>query len=143
MADVEFFGEKLKLHPQGASAFAFMEFGEAATAGADADSFGGIGVQLRLIDSGLADEEQVAKFRQLARKNRAESEHLLPLVKAVVGAMSERPTSQPSDSSDGPADIEPKSDPSSDDKILELVGGRVDKLAMVKEAQAAKRKAAS
>jgi hypothetical protein len=140
----EFFGEKLLLHPQGASPFAFMEFGEAATAGADADSFSGIGAQLRLIDSGLADDEQVTKFRQLARTNRAQSGDLLPLVKAVVQAMSERPTSQPSDSSDGQPSIEPKSDLSSDDKILELVGGRVDKLAMVKQGQQAKqRKAAS
>lgn len=137
VASVEFFGEELELHPQGASPFAFMEFGEAAAASVDADSFDGIGAQLRLIDSGLADDEQIAKFRSLARRNRAQAADLRPLLKAVVEAMSERPTVQSSDSSDGQSDTEPKSDPSSDDKILELVGGRVDKLAMVKAAQKA------
>lgn len=140
---VEFFGETFTLSPD-VSEFALMEFAEAAADGVDGDTMQGMASMLRLILDCLAEPEPVvetaedgtetvvpqpserARFRAVARKNRAAAKDLMPVIQAAFEGKAERPTGRSSDSSDGPGSTGPKSGSNSAVKGLERLAGRPD-----------------
>jgi hypothetical protein len=124
MGSVEFFGEQFDLN-ESVSEWALMEFAEAAADGEDADMMAGLAAMMRLIKECVV-QTQVSRFLQVARKNRAASKDLIPVLEATFKATTERPTSQPSDSSDGLSVIEPSSVASYDVRGLERLNGRPD-----------------
>lgn len=124
MGSVEFFGENFDLNAE-VSEFALMEFAEAAADGLDADAMAGMAAMMRLIKECIVPAD-VARFLKSARKNRASSKDLIPVLEATFGQVTERPTSQPSGSSDGLPVIEPSSVASSVDRGLERLAGRPD-----------------
>ncbi len=133
MASVAFFGEDFGLAGE-MSEFALLEFAEAAADGEDGDSMQGMAAILRLLRDCITPEDW-PRFRKVARSNRAKSSDLLPVIQATMTAVAERPTGLPSDSSDGPVVIELKSEPSVDEKVWAIAGGRVDKYSMLMNAR--------
>ena len=132
---VEFFGETFHLNAK-VPKFALMEFAEAATSG-DADSqLATWGTMLRLALASV-DPEEANHFRSVARRNPCEEEHLTEVFKAALGQVTERPTSRPSDSSDGPPVTELKSAPSSAGKVSERLAGRPDLQLAVQQTKSA------
>lgn len=77
-------------------------------------------------------------FWRLARANKQTSVDLAGVFKAALEAMSERPTSRPSDSSDGPATTVPSSAGGSSQRVIDRfeAAGRPDLVAFVELAQA-------
>jgi hypothetical protein len=124
MTSVEFFGESFDLNAE-VSEFALMEFAEAAADGLDANAMAGMAAMMRLIKECVVTDD-VARFLKSARKNRASSKDLLPILKAMFQQVTERPTGLPSDSSDGQSVIVPSSVVSAVDKGLERLAGRPD-----------------
>ena len=124
MTSVEFFGEQFALNAE-VSEFALMEFAEAAADGVDADAMAGMAAMMRLIKECVVAAD-VARFLKSARKNRAKSTDLIPVLEATFQQVTERPTGLPSDSSDGQPVIVPSSVVSADDRGLERLSGRPD-----------------
>jgi hypothetical protein len=124
MTSIEFFGEQFDLNAE-VSEFALMEFAEVAADGVDAEMMEGLAAMMRLVKECIIAAD-VSRFLKTARKNRAASKELLPILEATFNATTERPTSQPSDSSDGLSVIEPSSVVNSADKGLERLNGRPD-----------------
>jgi hypothetical protein len=124
MASVEFFGEQFGLNAE-VSEFSLMEFAEAAADGLDANAMAGMAAMMRLIKECIVTDD-VSRFLKSARKNRAGSEDLIPILKATFEQVTERPTGLPSDSSDGQSATVPSSVVSAVDKGLERLAGRPD-----------------
>lgn len=141
MANVKFEGHDFELKTGPLNELVMTEF-SAATAGLDPDTSIPPDVMLALLHESVA-EKDINRFLKLGRKTDQFWEKAIEVFKARVDVSAEVtgdfPTVQSSDSTAGPQNTEPSSDPNSDDKILELVGGRVDKLKMIKDAQRAKR----
>ena len=137
METVEFFGEQFALEDT-MSEFALMEFAEVAESGVGQNGMAGMAAILRLIRSCIVDEDAVdddgkpcapfgiQHFLASARKHRASHDDLIPVLDVAFNGVTERPTSRPSDSSDGPPSIALKSVSVSEDKGLELLNGRPD-----------------
>lgn len=121
---VEFYGEKFTL-AESISEFALMEFAEAAADGEDGDTMQGMASMLRLIRGCIVDDDW-AGFRKLARENRADTEALLPVLKAAMEQAADRPTMRSSDSSGGPRDTPERSVSLPADPGTELFAGRPD-----------------
>lgn len=121
---VEFFGESLRLNPE-PSEFAMLEFAQAADEGQDGESLAGMASLLRFVTE-IVHPDDRAKFKQLARKNRASSKDLIRLLGLKVEDETDRPTGRLSDSSDGPSVIAPKSEPSYEEKVSQRFPGRPD-----------------
>src|SRR5690348_16012913 len=79
-----------------------MRFAKVGKAGVDSDSLEGLVAMYDLLEQCLAPEEW-QRFQNTADLNRADADELLAVVTKVFEVLSERPTSRPSDSSDGPS----------------------------------------
>jgi hypothetical protein len=137
VAEVAFFGEQLKLVDTPPK-YALMVYADRVS-GADLDNADGEtearaqAAILRLARACVASADR-AKFERLAEKNDAGLDDMNTIIMAMMEAVAdatERPTEQPSVSSDGPADTEPKSATSADDKLLAKFDGRPDKQAVI------------
>lgn len=108
---VDLFGRSFRLHPDGISEYALLEFAEAQrnVAEDDANSPAGMAALLSLVLDTL-HEEDVPAFRAAARKHRAKADDLMKVISAATEETADRPTSEPSDSSAGLASIEQKSE---------------------------------
>lgn len=121
---VEFFGETFHLN-ETVPKFALIEFAEAATSGAEDSQLQTWGTMLRLALACIAPDE-AGRFRGVARRNPCEEDDLTEVFKSALSQSTERPTSRPSDSSDGPPVTELKSAPSSAGKVSDRLAGRPD-----------------
>ena len=129
---VNFFGETFSLADT-VSEIAVMEFAEAASDGLDGDTMEGLAALMRLIKECIVEDER-KKFMVHARKSHAGSTDLVKIIEAALGDQIDRPTERPSDSSDGPSSIAPKSAANSVDRGLEHFAGRPDlQLAVVRQ----------
>lgn len=95
-----------------------MKFAVIAKAGVDSGDQEGLVAIYNMLEQCIADDEWDA-FEDHANKTRAGDEELLQVVKDVMEILSERPTSRPSDSSDGPKETAPTS--AEDSSSLEVV----------------------
>jgi hypothetical protein len=128
VAEVEFFGEKFGIVDT-PNEFALMEFADAAE-NVEANTMAALSSVLHLLqESIVADDWQ--RFRTHARKNRAGSQELMPIVFAVFEQTTERPTGQPADSSAGLVSIAPRSESKPADPAIAMFEGRPDMQAAV------------
>ncbi len=135
MGSIEFYGQQFELDDT-PSEFALMEFAEAAADGADGDTMQGMASMLRLI-RGCLTAEDWPRFARTARTNKAAAKDLLPVFEAAFGQATERPTGQPSDSTDGLPTITPKPASNSAGKVSTLLAGRPDLQLAVRKAREA------
>lgn len=84
------------------SQMALMDFGRIAVTDVDANAIEGLAALHDVYES-LLTEEDWPRFKALAKKERVSGDELNELLRLLMEAMSGRPTSRPSDSSDGPS----------------------------------------
>lgn len=72
----------------------------------------------------LIHPEDVEVFWRVARENRQTTEDIAEVAMKLVGAMANRPTMRPSDSSAGPSTTEPSSTDGSTSPALRLLEGK-------------------
>jgi hypothetical protein len=136
VSEIEFFGERLKLSEPSDFEFAMMEFAEVAE-DLDADTLAGAAAVMRILKA-VIHPDDVKRFVRLARTNHAQVERdLMPIVVDAFTRETDRPTGQPSESSDG---LQPTSAPSADVSSLRVIRrleqqGRPDLALMVDQAQ--------
>ena len=99
MSTVPYFGEELE-YAEEFPAFAWAEFQEALDDGEDAETQRSVGVALRLAVACVAEKDR-GRFRKLSRQHNAKVEDWLKVAYGWMAAETERPTQQPTDSSDG------------------------------------------
>jgi hypothetical protein len=90
--------------------FEFAEFQEALADDEDANSGRATGVALRLAVATVAPKDR-GRFRKVSRTNRAKVEDWLTVFRDWTAEVTERPTGQPTDSSDGQQETEQPSEP--------------------------------
>lgn len=129
MTSVEFKGEQFEVCDE-ISEFALLEFADAASQGMDGDTMEGMGAMLRLVRECIVPGEW-RRFRALASAEKAKVADLLPIIQAAMSGAAERPTGQPSDSSDGLSTIQPKSESTPAVPGSDRLSGRPDLLLMV------------
>lgn len=112
---ITFCGEQFEL-VEVMGAMAWMEYADAARRGVDSDSMEGLALIFDLLKAAIVDE-QWEHFRQVARDNRVDNAGIWAAMKDVLEVVAARPTSRPSDSSDGPVSTEPRS---TDDAYLRV-----------------------
>lgn len=122
---VEFFGETFQVGE--VAQFSLMEFAETVE-GADENGLPAAAAMMRLLREAISPADW-SRFRDLAVKNKATGEHLMPVIEAAVEAMDEgeRPTVRSSDSSDGPESAVSRSVSPSVAKVLAAEAGRPDR----------------
>jgi hypothetical protein len=125
VAEVEFYGEKFRLADE-VNEFAVMAFADGAE-NIEADSMAGMAAVYRLLQSSI-HEDDWARFKQTAFKNRANAETLMPIIGAVFEQTTERPTGRPADSTAGPAVTSLTSASQPVDAATEILAGRPDML---------------
>jgi len=107
MAAVQFLGESFELRPK-VSEYALLKFARAAAAGEDGDTMEGMASMLRLLEKCIVPADW-RRFDRLADEKDASAEQIMDVIKVAFEQVAERPTSLPSDSSDGQISTEPKS----------------------------------
>lgn len=135
MSDVQFFGETFRLVDE-PSEWAMLEFAEAA-GGSDANELAGLAAVMRLLRA-TVHEDDWQRFSAAARKNNAKIDRdLMPLVVAVFTGATDRPTVQPSGSSDGLLTTAPSSTADSSSPVTDpWRGARPELLALVEDSRA-------
>lgn len=123
MPEVEFYGESFGL-VDSPNEFALMEFAESAES-VEENTLAALSSMFRLLKDSIVSEDW-NRFRALARKNRAGSETLMPVIFAVFEQTTDRPTSRPADSSVGPGTTVPSSVSQPADPAMERFAGRPD-----------------
>ncbi|MGZ4663589.1 MAG: hypothetical protein ACXV5Q_00685 [Frankiaceae bacterium] len=116
MPSHELFGETFQLANE-IGEFALMEFAEAAE-DVESNSLGAMAAVMRLLREAVLPEDW-PRFRAVCRANKASAESLLPIVYAVFQQETDRPTQRPSDSSDGPVTIAPRSAVDSSSRVIQ------------------------
>src|SRR3954468_10066792 len=113
MSEFVFFGDTFHLRPADECNVAMLDFAEVATGEVDEDSVEGLAVLKGFLRDVVAEADWAAFWRS-ARKNHATvGGDLMPIVVQVFTGQAARPTSRPSDSSDGPAGTQENSEPAS------------------------------
>jgi len=123
VAEIEFYGEKFKLADE-VNEFAVMAYADGAE-NIEADSMAGMAAVYRLLQSSI-HEDDWARFKQTAFKNRANAETLMPIIGAVFEQATDRPTGRPADSSAGPTSTPPRLESKPADAAMEALSGRPD-----------------
>lgn len=118
-----YFGSTLRSNPD-LSDLAVVDLFD-TMAGAGEDGSKAIAA-IRAMGAVLVHPDDVPRFWELARANRQTMEDIANLATALIGAVTERPTGLPSDSSGGQASTAPRSAGDSSSRALELVEGRPD-----------------
>jgi hypothetical protein len=95
-----------------------MKFAVIAQRGVDSSDQEGLVAMYKLLQQCIADDEWV-RFEEHAEATRADDDDLLQVVKDTMNVLSQRPTSRPSASSDGPQQTTPTSE--EDSSSLEVV----------------------
>ena len=101
MSDVTFGGESFTVADR-IGLMPLMRFAKHAQAGVDANEMAGLAALLDLLEQCIAPQDW-QRFNDHADKVRADGDQLMVVVKDVIEVLSARPTSRPSDSSDGPS----------------------------------------
>jgi len=123
VAEVHLWGESFHLVDE-PSEFAFLEFAEASE-DIDSSKLAALAAVMRLLRETIADQDW-ARFRASARKNKAKIEDLLPVLVSVFIGGDVRPTGRPSGSSDGSEATGASSEDGVSSEALSLLGGRPD-----------------
>lgn len=114
-----------------------MRFAKVAQSGVDSNDMAGLVAMYDLLEQ-CFDDADWPRFEAAADKARADGEQLMAIVAQVMAKITERPTSRPSDSSDGPRVTEPRSEVASSSPVMDRLAGRPDLQLMVLRAQEAR-----
>ena len=135
MSELTFSGETFRLADK-VGLMPLMRFAHVSRRGVDSNDMEGLAAIYDLLKQCLADEEW-DRFEDHATDVRADGDDLLAVVSQAIEAIAARPTSEPSDSSDGPTHTSGSSaDGSSSPVIARLVErGRPDLAVIVDQAQ--------
>ena len=109
MSTFTYFGEEFTYADE-FPMFEFAEFQEALADEEDSASGRATGVALRLAVACVAEGDR-GRFRKVSRLKRAKVEDWLAVFRDWTAEATERPTGQPTDSSDGLSVTEPRSEP--------------------------------
>lgn len=135
MPKLDWLGESFDVQDE-ISAIAMGDFAVAAAGDDDKGSIATMAAMMGLLKDCVMPEDW-QRFREVAVAKRAGFDALMEFVKDLITAQSERPTTQPSDFTDGLPATELKSVSSSADKVSQAFPGRPDKQLAVLRAQAA------
>ena len=125
MATVEFFGETFELRPK-VSQYALAKFAKAVSKSKTGeDVMRSMASMYDLVERCVTAEDW-DRFDETASANDASFEELTAVLAGAFQSATERPTSLPSDSSDGQKIIAPSVASSSADKGLDRLAGRPD-----------------
>lgn len=113
---VSFCGEDFDL-VETTGAMPWMRYAKAAQSGVDTDSMEGLALIYDLLKASIVDE-QWPRFEQLATDNRSTNDQMWEVMVRVLEVVSERPTSRPSASSDGPSDTQASSAVDSSSRVI-------------------------
>lgn len=135
---IEFFGEQYRCADK-IGLMPLMRFAKVAKSGVDTNELEALAVMYDMIEQCLADDEW-ARFEAAADKNRADGDDLMKVVSDVFEVVSNRPTSRPSESSDGPQTTSERSTAGSSDTeaAMRVLQGRPDLQVAVLRAQEAR-----
>lgn len=106
-----FYGETFTIADE-VGVMPLLEFAAAADAGTDAGDLAGLAAMHALLRDCLAEGEW-ARFRAVARDNKADADTLLAVCSKVYEVISGRPTESPTGSAGGQSSPSPSSSPSS------------------------------
>lgn len=139
----DYFGVELRVHPDITDVVIlelFAGLADAENAELDmASAARKVVDQTRLIGDSLVHPDDVAQFRHLVKANRQSLEDLALLAAALLGALTDRPTKLPSDSSGGQRRTSKRSGAGSSSRALEVLDGRPDlQVAVVRRAREAR-----
>ena len=133
---VEFYGEKFTMADR-IGLMPLMRFAKFAKAGVDSADMAGLAAMYDLLEQCI-DPADWERFEACADKHRADGEELLEVVTAVIERLTDRPTTRPSTSSDGPQTTGTSSTASSSSDASRLLPGRPDLQLFVVQAQEAR-----
>lgn len=133
---VEFGGETFAVAER-IGHMALMRFAKAAQSGADSTDMAGLAAMYDLLEQ-CVEPQDWARFEKAADRTRADGEELMQVVVQVMTSLTEHPTLQPSDSSDGLRVTEPNSTVDSSSRVMSRLNGRPDLQLMVVQAQEAR-----
>ena len=113
-----------------------MRFAKVAKSGADSADMEALAVMLDLLEQCIAPQDW-QRFQDCADKNRADGDELMAVVTSVMEALTERPTSRPSDSSGGPQPTQANSEGVLSSRVIGRLEdqGRPDLALMVTQAR--------
>lgn len=131
-----YFGQKLHANPE-LTDLDYIDFLEIA-GGLDVDNVESLRV-IKDFARLCVREDDFDAFWSTARKNRQQAQDIFPVLQAIVETIADRPTGQPSDSSDGQQSTAGKSEDVSSSRALQLVPADRDDLHyFIKRTQEAK-----
>jgi hypothetical protein len=104
-------------------AMPLMRFAKLARTGIGSEDFEGMAAMYDLLKSCIADHEW-DRFEQVADENRVDGDTLFEVVKDTFAVLSGRPTSRPSDSSDGPTPTSTSSTDASSSRAIGRLEGK-------------------
>jgi hypothetical protein len=113
-----------------------MRFAKVAKAGVDSASMEGLAAMYDMLEQCIAPQDW-PRFVEAANRTHADGDELMAVVARVFEVLTERPTSRPSDSSDGPSTTPRASEGGLSSRVAERLEGRPDLQLMVMRAQQA------
>lgn len=130
----DYFGQTLRANPE-LGELDYVDFMDKA-GGAEAE--GALGLSFVKDFARLCiHPDDFDEFWALARKHRQGVEDVFKVCRAIVEQVSDRPTTQPSDSSDGQTTTDTKSEPGLSSTLAERLAGRPDLQLLVLQQQKA------
>lgn len=100
MAEIQRWGESFRVAERGVPLMALMRFAQVAKRGADSNDMDGLAAIRDLLDA-VIHSEDLPRFDRVADENEAGGDDLLAVAMECIKVIAARPTSRPSDSSDG------------------------------------------
>jgi len=100
VSEVERWGESFRVAERGVPLMALMRFAQVAKRGADSNDMDGLAALRDLLDA-VVHPEDLPRFDRIADENDAGGDELMAVATECIKVIAERPTSRPSDFSDG------------------------------------------
>jgi hypothetical protein len=134
VSEIQFGGETFAVAER-IGTMPLMQFAKIAKGGTDSDTMAGFTALYDLLEQCI-DPADWQRFQDVATRTRADSKDLMTVIGRAVGAMTDRPTLRPSDSSDGPASTPPNSAGDLSSRVVQRLEeqGRPDQAFMVRMA---------
>lgn len=111
-----------------------VRFAKIASLGTDSSELAGMAAMYDLLKACVHPDDW-HRFEEHADSTAASDDELWGAIRAVLREQANRPTSRPSDSSDGPSDTEPSSTSTPAGRAIARLDGRPDLQLAVKKAQ--------
>jgi hypothetical protein len=136
VSDVEFCGERFTVADR-IGAMPLMRFAKVAQGGVDSGDMAGLAAMYDLLEQ-VIDPKDWNRFQATADRARVDGDELMMFVAKVMKQITDRPTEQPSDSSDGLPTTGVNSTAGSSSPVISRLKGRPDLQLMVLQAQEAR-----